>query len=70
MIDLDGIDKDGHYTKSIPVVSIDKAFYRPAEVECLISNPNKIKNELGWNPQISFDVLVKRMVDNDLQNKI
>lgn len=45
----------------------DEKFMRPAEVELLLGDPHKAKNKLGWKPSISFDKLVKMMVDYDLQ---
>ncbi len=47
-------------------VVVDEKFYRPAEVDLLISDPSKAKKELKWNPSLSFDGLVKMMVDADL----
>lgn len=47
-------------------VVVDEKFYRPAEVDLLISDPSKAKKELKWNPQISFKQLVTMMVDADL----
>jgi len=45
----------------------DPRFYRPAEVDLLISNPAKANQELGWKPQVSFKQLVEMMVESDLQ---
>ncbi len=46
-------------------VKIDPKFIRPAEVELLIGDSAKAKNELGWSPKYSFEELVKMMVDAD-----
>lgn len=51
----------------ISLIKINPMFYRPAEVDLLLGNSNKARNELGWNPKNSFDDLVKRMVDSDLK---
>lgn len=48
-------------------VKIDKAFYRPAEVNILQGDYSKAKSELGWQPQVKFEDLVKMMVDADLK---
>ncbi len=48
-------------------VKVDKRFFRPAEVDYLIGNPKKAKERLGWSPEISFEELVKMMVDSDLE---
>jgi GDPmannose 4,6-dehydratase len=45
----------------------DPRFYRPAEVDLLISDPSKAKNELGWVAKTSFKNLVEMMVESDLQ---
>jgi GDPmannose 4,6-dehydratase len=47
-------------------VVIDPELYRPAEVDQLCGDPSKAKRQLGWEPQVTFDELVKRMVDADL----
>jgi len=44
----------------------DERFYRPAEVDLLVSDPSKAYAVLGWEPQLSFKELVTMMVDNDL----
>lgn len=45
----------------------DERFYRPAEVDLLVSDPSKAHAVLGWEPQISFKELVTMMVDKDLE---
>ncbi len=45
----------------------DPRFYRPAEVDVLVSNPSRAKQILGWQPKVSFRELVKMMVDADLK---
>ena len=44
----------------------DEKFYRPAEVELLISDPSKARNQLKWELNVSFKELVTMMVDSDL----
>ena len=44
----------------------DEKFYRPAEVELLISDPSKARVGLKWAPSVSFKELVTMMVDSDL----
>lgn len=48
------------------LVEVDPKYYRPAEVDILIGTPSKAERELGWKRNISFDQLVKRMVENDI----
>jgi GDPmannose 4,6-dehydratase len=45
----------------------DPAFYRPAEVDLLVSDPKKALAELAWEPTVGFEELVKMMVDADLE---
>ncbi|MFQ5963571.1 MAG: GDP-mannose 4,6-dehydratase [Candidatus Scalinduaceae bacterium] len=47
-------------------LEIDDTFYRPSEVQLLQGNTTKARNVLGWNYNISFESLIKEMVDNDL----
>ena len=44
----------------------DQSFYRPAEVDLLVSDPSKASAQLGWEPTVDFEHLVKMMVDSDL----
>jgi GDPmannose 4,6-dehydratase len=48
------------------LVRINPAFYRPAEVEILMGDSTRAREELGWKPKVSFDELVQRMVKSDL----
>ncbi len=45
----------------------DEKFYRPAEVDLLISDPSKARAILKWEPEVSFKELVTMMVDSDLE---
>lgn len=48
-------------------VTIDPKFVRPAEVDLLLGDASKAKKELGWELKVSFDELVKMMVESDLK---
>ena len=48
------------------LIQINPKFYRPAEVELLLGNSNKAREELNWKPKISFDNLIEKMVKWDL----
>jgi GDPmannose 4,6-dehydratase len=48
-------------------VKLDQKFLRPAEVDLLVADPSKAKKKLGWTPKVSFETLVKMMVDADLE---
>ncbi len=47
-------------------IRVDEALLRPAEVEILQADPSKARRRLGWEPTVTFDALVRMMVDADL----
>lgn len=49
------------------LVRVNPKFYRPAEVELLIGNPEKAKQELGWAPTTTLEELCQMMVDADIK---
>lgn len=49
------------------VVRVNPKFYRPAEVDLLIGNPQKAKDELGWEPKCTLEELCAMMVKEDLR---
>ena len=55
-----GLDYNDHVVQ-------DEKFYRPAEVDLLISHPSKARSVLGWEPAVTFHELVTMMVDADLE---
>ena len=61
-INTKGYDKNGNC-----IIECDKKYFRPAEVDTLLGNASKAKKILKWKPKISFDELVKDMVDRDLE---
>jgi len=52
--------------KGKEVIAIDKAYFRPTEVDLLIGDPTKAKTILGWKPKYDLPLLVKEMVSADL----
>jgi len=48
-------------------VWISKEFIRPAEVDLLVADSRKARQKLGWQPKVSFEDLIKMMVDADLE---
>ncbi len=56
-----GIDDWSGYVKQNP------EFMRPAEVDLLIGDPTKAREQLGWKPAVGFAELIKMMVDSDLE---
>ena len=61
-----GVDEIGYdYNNGRELIHISDKYFRPAEVEELLGDSTKARTELGWEPQYSFDQLVKEMVDHD-----
>lgn len=48
------------------VLSIDKRYFRPTEVDLLIGDASKAKQKLGWTPEFSLQDLVREMIESDL----
>jgi len=48
-------------------VVIDDIYKRPNEVPALLGDSTKIRNTLKWKPEITFDELIKRMIENDIK---
>ena len=48
-------------------VEIDPRYFRPSEVDYLLGDATKAREKLGWKPSISFEELVKMMVECDLE---
>ncbi len=48
-------------------VRIDPKYFRPTEVEYLWGDPTKARTKLGWEPKVTLDQLVERMVSHDLE---
>lgn len=62
-----GIAEKGYDEKGRCIVAIDPRYFRPTEVENLLGDPGRAKNELGWSPKITFKELVVEMVREDLK---
>lgn len=59
---------DTCYTyNGIKIIEIDEKFFRPAEVDLLCGDSTETRKLLKWEPSISFQNLVKKMIDNDLK---
>jgi len=64
----DGVDEVGVVAGSDRVVvKIDPRYFRPTDVDLLIGDPSKSRELLGWQPQVTFESLVQRMVASDLE---
>jgi GDPmannose 4,6-dehydratase len=47
-------------------VEVDRAYFRPAEVPDLCGDPSKARATLGWRPKISFEQMIREMLESDL----
>ena len=62
-----GLDEKGYDSKSNTlIVSVDPRYFRPTEVDSLLGDSTKAKQKLGWENKISFDDMVREMVENDV----
>ena len=61
-----GLDEVGLFEGN-EIIKVDSRYFRPTEVETLLGDASKAKEKLNWNPKISFEQLVKEMVDEDLR---
>ena len=60
-----GIDKE---TNKV-IIEISPRYFRPAEVDLLIGDYSKAKTELGWEPKVKFEELVKIMIEADMEQE-
>jgi GDPmannose 4,6-dehydratase len=56
--------------KGDTLVSVDPRYFRPTEVESLLGDPAKARRNLGWEPEISFDEMVREMTVRDLKETV
>ena len=61
-----GVEEVGSFNDK-DVVVVDERYFRPTEVETLLGDATKAKEKLNWSPKISFEQLVKEMIDHDLE---
>lgn len=59
-----GIDK----ATGQQIVAVDPRYFRPAEVETLLGDPTKAREQLGWAPRTTFAELVQEMIEADLES--
>jgi GDPmannose 4,6-dehydratase len=63
-----GLKEKGVDLKSGKVlVEIDPRYFRPAEVDFLLGDASKARNTLGWKPSVTFEELVKLMVEGEFE---
>jgi len=64
-----GIEEKGYNALTGEVlVEVDPRYFRPTEVELLLGDPSKAREKLGWEPSVTFDALVREMVENDIEH--
>ncbi len=62
-----GVDEVGYDIQTgKELVLVDPNYFRPVEVDLLIGDSSKAKKQLGWEPKVSFEQLVKEMVAHDI----
>ena len=61
-----GIKSKCYDEKGNCIVACDKEYFRPLEVDTLLSNSNKARRELNWKPRTNIKMLVKEMVNSEL----
>jgi GDPmannose 4,6-dehydratase len=66
----EGVNEIGYDAKTgRELIFIDSKYFRPTEVEQLLGDASKAKNELGWTPNVEIDDLIREMVDHDVSTK-
>jgi len=60
------LEEKGYDSAGRCIVRVDPRYFRPAEVNSLLGDPTKAREQLGWKPRISFEQLVREMVESDL----
>lgn len=73
----EGVNEKGYVVSSVnpqfpiekgkEVVAVDPGYFRPTEVDLLIGDPTKANTKLGWKPKYNLSMLVKDMVQSDVQ---
>ncbi len=63
-----GAEEKGRSAKTGEVlVEVDPRYFRPTEVELLLGDPSKAERQLGWKAKVSFEELVREMVETDME---
>jgi len=70
-----GVEEKAYYKNSTlpehkknPIIRVDSRYFRPTEVDELLGDSSKARKKLGWTPKISFEEMVREMVESDLQD--
>ncbi|QIK36788.1 GDP-mannose 4,6-dehydratase [Caldichromatium japonicum] len=62
-----GVDEVGINDQGRVIVRIDPRYFRPTEVQSLLGDASKAREKLGWAPKVSFEELVREMIQADLE---
>ena len=63
-----GVQEVGSYKGKV-IIKVSSRYFRPTEVESLLGDASKAKKKLNWAPKISFEELVKEMIERDLKEQ-
>jgi GDPmannose 4,6-dehydratase len=61
-----GLNEVGYFNGD-DIIKVDSKYFRPTEVENLLGDASAAKKKLNWTPKITFEQLVKEMVEEDLK---
>jgi len=65
----EGIDEIGiNKSNGNVIINVNPKYFRPTEVDILVGDSTKARNNLGWKPKVSFNELVRMMVQHDIKN--
>ena len=62
-----GIDERGYDERGRCIVAVDARYFRPTEVDTLLGDAEKARRQLGWQPQVRFEELVREMAEADFK---
>ncbi|WP_111733203.1 GDP-mannose 4,6-dehydratase [Roseovarius amoyensis] len=62
----EGVNEVGRDADGRVIVRVDPQYFRPAEVETLLGDASKARQQLGWEPETDFDTLVREMALSDM----
>ena len=63
----EGVEEKGYDQHGNCIVAVDPRYFRPTEVETLLGDPSKAHDKLGWTPRITFEEMVREMMQCDLE---
>jgi GDPmannose 4,6-dehydratase len=63
-----GVDEKGLNDEGKVIIAINPVYYRPTEVDLLLGDATKAYEKMGWKPKITFNELVKEMVEKEIES--